>query len=36
LTFGTKKVEEEAPVAEQAPVAESADKAEEAVAEVAE
>ncbi len=33
LTFGTKKVEEEAPVAEQAPVAESADKAEEAVAE---
>lgn len=36
LTFGTKKVEEEAPVAEQAPVAESADKAEESVAEVAE
>ncbi len=36
LTFGTKKVEEEAPVAEQTPVAESADKAEEAVAEVAE
>jgi large subunit ribosomal protein L9 len=36
LTFGTKKVEEEAPVTEQAPVAESADKAEEAVAEVAE
>ncbi len=36
LTFGTKKVEEEAPVAEQAPAAESADKAEEAVAEVAE
>lgn len=36
LTFGTKKVEEEAPVAEQAPVAESADKAESETAEVAE